>query len=283
MTSPIVAAYAEGVVYPDPSSPGGPAKAIKAFQNSGFNTMILGLFHVDSSGSLFFNNAIIVQNGQYVGDRSWPATVQSITGGSVTTVCASIGGGGVSDYTNIQQIYQTNHNSFLGTVLANNLAAFRKLFPSISIIDIDCEEWVNGSTLVAFCELLAGLGFKITFCPYTNQSFWVNALASLQTSAPGAVVWWNLQCYDGGTGNQPSDWSRAIVAGIPGFQTDGYIVAGDWTQDSPAAVQQLLSGFASDPSLGGGFIWTLDDMLKGGPQTVDAYASAIIAAIPTGN
>ena len=110
----------------------------------------------------------------------------------------------------------------------------------------------------------------------------MDALASLQTSAPGAVVWWNLQCYDGGTGNQPSDWSQAIEARIPGFQTAGYIVAGAWTQQSPQEVQRMLSGFATDPSLGGGFIWTLDDMLKGGPQEVNAYAQAIIKAVTSG-
>ena len=151
MTSPIVAAYAEGDLYPDAMSPGGPAKAIKVFQHSGFNTMILGLFHVDAAGDISFNNTAIIKGGQYVGDGSWPATVQSIIGGTVTTVCASIGGGGVSDYTNIEQIYQGNNSSFAGTALATNLAALRKLFPAITIIDIDCEEWIQGSTLVGFC------------------------------------------------------------------------------------------------------------------------------------
>lgn len=283
MTSPIVAAYAEGVLYPSAQSPGGPAKAIQVFQHSGFNTMILGLFHVDRAGNIFFNDTAIIQNGQYVGDKSWPATVASIIGGSVTTVCASIGGGGVLDYTNIEAIYQANNGSFEGTALATNLTALHKLFPSISIIDLDCEECIQDSTLVGFCELLAGIGFKITFCPYNNQDFWVNALASLQTIAPGAVVWWNLQCYDGGSGNQPSDWSKAITATIPGFQTDGYIVAGDWTQDDPQQVQQMLSGFATDPSLGGGFIWTLDKMLEPKPPTVKEYAAAIIKAVPPGN
>lgn len=283
MSSPIVAAYAEGVLYPDPGNPGAPAKAIQVFQQSGFNTMILGLFHVDSTGTISFNDTTIIQNGQYVGDTSWPATVGSIIGGTVKTVCASIGGGGVSDYTNIEAIYKANNNSFAGTALATNLAALRQLFPAISIIDLDCEESIDDTTLVGFCALVAGLGFQITFCPYRDQTFWITALSNLQTIAPGAVVWWNLQCYDGGGGNVPSSWAHAIARKIPGFDTRGYIVAGDWTYDDPATVQQRLSQFAKDPSVGGGFIWTLDMMLQKGAPTVDAYATAIIKAVPSGN
>lgn len=94
------------------------------------------------------------------------------------------------------------------------------------------------------------------------------------------MVWWNLQAYDGGAGNEPGQWAAAIATAIPGFATAGYIVVGDWTNDSPSQVKNLLRGFSNEPSLGGGFMWTLDDMISAG--TLDAYGSAIKAGLGIG-
>jgi hypothetical protein len=150
----------------------------------------------------------------------------------------------------------------------------RETFPGISIIDMDCEETYNQESFVAFCQMLGSLGFDITFCPYNTQGFWINSLQQLNTSNPGLVKWWNLQCYDGGEGNDPAIWASAIQQQIPGFSTDGFILPGDWTDDSPSEVKQLMSTFKNDSSVGGGFIWTLDLIIDSSYSATD-YVKAI--------
>src|SRR5690606_4837399 len=107
----------------------------------------------------------------------------------------------------------------------------------------DCEDNYDLPSFVAFCQLANSLGFDLTFCPYTYQQFWTSALQQLNNTNKGAMKWWNLQCYDGGQGNQPSQWAQAIAEAIPGFDTTAFIVAGDWTNDSPALVQSLMKSF----------------------------------------
>lgn len=159
----------------------------------------------------------------------------------------------------------------------DNFHQFRHLFPSITIIDMDCEETYDQASFVAFCQMLIDLGFGITFCPYSEyyQSFWTNSLKALNTSNPGAVKWWNLQCYSGGSGNDPASWAKAITDAIPGFSTDGYVLASDssrnlaydngqpeyWGGDCPSSVQSLMGGFKGETCVGGGFIWTLDNVV----------------------
>jgi hypothetical protein len=130
---------------------------------------------------------------------------------------------------------------------------FRATFPAIGGIDIDCEDTYDPPSFVAFCKMLIGMGFHITFCPFTNTDFWANALVQIDKAYPNAVKWWNLQCYDGGGENKPQDWADAIAKAAPGHQNEGYIVAGDWVRfydpdwkswrgHCPNAMEQLFSG-----------------------------------------
>ncbi len=286
------AVYAEGYLYPTTAPASQPVSStISQLRQSGFATAILGLFHIGRDysisptqimGDIYFNNTLIVSNGSYVGDPSWPTLINGMVGGSVQRVCASIGGGGVMDYETIQKIYAGNGNSFAGTNMERNFVVLRKTFPSISIIDMDCEETYDQDSFVAFCQMLIGLGFGITFCPYTYQSFWTGSLAALNASNPGAVKWWNLQCYDGGMGNDPADWATAITQAIPGFSTGGFILAGDWTNDEPSGVQALMGSFKNESSVGGGFIWTLDQIIEQQPKTPLASMKAYVNAISVG-
>ena len=280
-----IAVYAEGCMYPPA------ADTIPQLKQSGFSTLILGLFHIGRNysisspqimGDIYFNNTLIISQGEYVGDSAWPGTINEAIGGSVTQISASIGGGGVMDYETIQKIYEENNNSFSGTNLETNFYQFKKTFPSISIIDMDCEETYDQASFVAFCQMLIGAGFGITFCPYTYQSFWVDSLEALNTSNPGAVKWWNLQCYDGGYGNDPQNWADAITQTIPGFNTNGFILAGDWTNDQPDGVKSLMQTFSDEKSVGGGFIWTLDNIINSYPSDPLTGMEAYTTAISTG-
>jgi hypothetical protein len=304
MSTPIIALYAGG-----PLGPSEIAQNLAATQAAGWNTIILSLFHIgnpqnqgQSWGDIIFNGSpMVVSQGQYVADASWPANVAALKQtGAITKVYASIGGGQpVVDFGTLQTIYEQNGNSFSGTMLEANFQVFRKTFPAIDGIDMDVEDTYDQPSFVAFCQMLIGMGFDITFCPYTQPSFWTGSLAALQQSNPGAVKWWNLQCYAGGAGNDPGTWADAITQAIPGFATGGYIVASDWSRwyntqyhywdgDCPPAVTALLSGFAGEPSLGGGFIWNMDAILNDGPnpagcgsaQTMADYAAAVAKAMP---
>jgi hypothetical protein len=216
-------------------------------------------------------------------------------------IYASVGGGQpVVDFSSIQTIYQNNGNSFSGTMLEKNFQVLRDTFPAIEGIDMDCEDNYDQPSFVAFCEMLIGNGFNISFCPafVSEMAFWSGSLAELEQSKPGAVKWWNLQCYAGGGGNDPKDWAAEIVSSIPGFSTDNFIVAGDWSRwynkqfqiwegDCPTDVTSLISGFSKEACFGGSFIWNMDQILDFGPQTagcgtvetMGSYVAAIKAAL----
>lgn len=64
------------------------------------------------------------------------------------------------------------------------------------------------------------LGYKTTIAPYTNRSFWENLVSQLGDRCDRVLI----QCYDGGAGNNPSDWhlgNRAVHAGRMNYQEGG--------------------------------------------------------------
>jgi len=289
MTTLNIAAYGEGCMYP-PSATQPVGTTIQQIQASGLTTVILSLMHIGRdydinppqiTGDLYFNDTLIFSKGAYVGSSDWinsssPDNINQLIGGSVTQVEMSVGGGGVKDFETLKLIYEANHNSFQGTNVQQNFVTLKQTLPVVTIIDMDCEETYDQASFVAFCQMLIAIGFKITFCPYAVPEFWTGSLAALNESNPGDVAWWNLQCYDGGGGNDPQTWAGYIADVIPGFETTGYILAGDWTNDPPADMQQLMQGFANESSVGGGFIWTIDSTIEaGGTSTLASYVTAI--------
>lgn len=256
-------------------------------RNEGFSTIIIDMFHIGNPavkagtqlGDIIFNgdDPLVIRDGKYVAASDWPGHIAELKapGSKVTKLYACFGGAPpwVHDFQTIQTIYNDNNNSFSGTQLEKNCEVFRATFPAIDGIDMDCEETYDLPSFVAFSKMLAGMGFNLTFCPYdTNQmNFWTTALVQIEQAYPDVVKWWNLQCYDGGGGNNPQDWSDAIAKAAPGRQTQGYILAGDWVRfydpdpnwkswrgDCPNAIEQMFSGFAKQACVGGGFLWSLD-------------------------
>jgi hypothetical protein len=284
-----IGAYALGVL-----GPGNIAQNLGPIRQAGWTTINLGLFHIgrpDISGQqwgdIIFNSPDkVVSGGKYVYSPDWPNQLAQLKqGGSVTHLFASVGGGWpVEDFATIAKIYRNNGNSFAGTALQQNFATLRKTIPALDGVDMDCEDYYDPPSFLAFCQMLVEMGFALSFCPYTEQSFWVQALVKLQSQYPGKVRWWNLQTYDGGAGNDPQQWAQAINAALPGFVTQGYIFGSSEAGSGgncPSDVQDTLSGFAGEPALGGGFIWNLDQVIQpngacpGATQT--DYVKAIIA------
>lgn len=274
ITIPKTAAYASGVTYPLTTD------VQQELTQSGIDTLILWAFHVHANGDIIFNNELLITfdsasgESKYVGDSAWPAELELLLHPSsgINQLEASIGGYETGDFTNIQTIYDNNQKSFDGTPLQANFNLFRKLFPMVSLIDMDVEDNYDQASFVAFNQMLIAIGFDITFCPYDfgQIDFWTNSLQALESS--GAVKWWNLQCYAGGAGNDPDQWATAITTACPNFDTNGYILVSDWSRfynnqdknwqgDCVPAFQQLMSTFKGKSSTGGGFLWNVDQVL----------------------
>lgn len=276
----IVAAYCEGLF----SQSGGQAY-VAGLKASGFNTAILALSHPhyqDRSppapdkykGDLYYNDLEIVSNGQYVGPPEWVPLVNSLTEGSgIERVWLSIGGGGVGDYGNIRKLI-AEFGSGENNPLYQNLVALKRTFPVIEAVDLDNEEMQDQNLIVAFSRMLGKAGFKVTFCPYYNPGFWVGCLAELEATDPGLVVGFNLQCYSGGAGNEPSDWIAALREGIGPTFPASFVVPGLATDSTPGQVQSQFALWAGE-GIGGGFLWTYESAGTQAP----AYASAIADGI----
>lgn len=272
-----VAAYGQGIMYTSLDKYG------EAIRKAGWDSIILAMLHPHEKGNIYFGRKQIIENGMYVGDNpNWPGQLQELLTGPGTSLyrlLAGVGGADVGDFGNIQRIYQNNKKSFAGTMLEKNFHEFHHTFKkAVTIIDMDVEDTYDVPSFVAFCRMLIKMGFGITFCPYIcRDEFWIPSLKELNQSDPGAVKWWNLQVYAGGADNKPQQWADAISKAIPGFDTTGFIIPGDcsrnldtrtdtWQGDCPSEVQDKFRSFKINnkipPYLGGGFIWTIDQIIK---------------------
>ena len=270
-------------------------------RGSGFTTVILWSFHVAANGDLAFNDTQgVVSGGVYGGAASWPAQVAALKapGSSVTSVWASVGAGGVSDFTHVAALI-AQEGIGPDSILYRNFAALRAAFTvdgvcAIDGIDFDDEDLLDVDVLVQFATLLFGLGFQITFCPYNAPSIWVKALATL-ANAGHLVSWFNLQAYAGGFGNDPRQWIDAVATVVGTERAAQFIVPGLWCyhgqsdEDSrcPSSVQSQFASYqAAGDGLSGGFLWLYDDVLRfqhdnpcATPATTAGYAAAIAAGL----
>ncbi len=175
-TNMVIAGYAESGMYPKTKD----QLNYEDIKMAGWTHLTFCSYHVDSYGNISFNDKRIVQAGTYCGSIYWPGMVGGlINGGKINALSASVGGGNVSDFTNIQAIYEDAGKSFTGTDLEENFRIFRETFPSIDLIDLDCDDNYDPPSFIAFCKMLINLGFDISFCPYTNPWSYPHFLGKL--------------------------------------------------------------------------------------------------------
>lgn len=267
---------------------------IDDLKSSGFTTVIAWSVHVNTSGDLIYNDPTIVSNGAYIGDPGWPALLADLKSGStsVNRLLFSVGSGGTSDFTNIQTLIQ-QQGTGPSSILYQNFAALKSAIPTIDGIDFDDEDNYDQDTIVQFAQMLAGLGYQITFCPYTMMSFWAGCLSALNSPGPNPVTGYNLQCYSGGSGNVYAipQWIASVQGAMgSGFDAAAFISPGLWCRNGSNCMQgecpdQIESQFNTwkPDGIEGGFIWLYDDIEKceqkntcsGAPMTTAAYAGAI--------
>jgi hypothetical protein len=190
------------------------------------------------------------------------------------------------------------HNPQIGpdTVLYQNFQALKNAFP-IDGINFDDETLYNQPTTVAFGQLLNSLDYQVTYNPYadTEMTFWTGCLAASDKIAKGLVSGFYLQCYAGGTGNNPEEWIKAVQNAMGrDFDAAAMVRPGLWCSNNPPSCAEgqcpasIASSYASWKGYGiqYGWIWLWDDIYKcmssgacSGSMDTAAYASAIMQGL----
>lgn len=248
-------------------------------KHSGFTTINFWTIHVNSNGDLVYNDQLIVHDGEYVGKASWPAEIASlkVMPTSIDRVQFGVASYGVPDFERIQALISsagTGSNS----ILYKNFQALKTAIPTIDAIDFDDESNYHTESAVKFGVMLADLGYKVTFAPYTAKSFWADTFEQINNQRPGTVDRVHVQGYDGGSGNQPGSWNSLFA--------DVKVSMGLWSLhgdsctsgQSPSQIETEFRGWSG--MVAGGFIWLYDDVKKCNGSTGAAeYAAAINDAL----
>lgn len=275
------AAHAESAIYGGGPFYSGGTPVMDDLRASGFTTVMLWSIHVDADGDLHINDQPLIEDGTYVGpNTSWSAELATLKQPptSVDRIEVSIGAGGTTDFESIRTLVNgSGPGSGTGpdSILYRNFQLLKQI-TGADAANFDDESAYDLASATAFGQMLSGLGYKITFAPYTNRSFWT----SLKTNLGSAVDKIYLQDYAGGTGNDPAQWSSAL--GMP-------VIPGLWSKngtgcsagDAPATVNSKMAAWKTSANIPGGFMWLYDDIEKcsaPGRTTAD-YANAINTAV----
>jgi len=256
-----------------------PEAILRDLKPSGFTNVVAWTLHVNPAGDLSFNDAPLVTGGRYVGPPAWPAQLADLkTGGQVSRLLFSVGSAGAGDFHHIQSLLDRPDRP-----LQASFAALRHALPAVDGIDLDDEDLMGAATTVAFSRLLGGLGFHVTFCPYARPAFWIHCLQTLEAETPGLVTAFHLQCYAGGTGNEPGAWIRQIAESLgPAFDAAALVRPGLWCRhgegctegDAPEAMADAFRTWKAD-GVRGGFVWLYDDLRACPAFTAADYARAL--------
>lgn len=268
------AIYAGGPIYNNRNT------SIDELRDSGFTTVIVWTIHIEANGDLGFNGEFpLVQNGVYVGDQTHPNFPSDIAllktaPTSINRVEFGLSSAGSGTYNAVQNFY--NSEGFgPGTTLYNNFAALNAAIPAIDAFNNDDESTYHAPSAVAFTKMLAELGFKNAIVPYQNSNFWRTLVTDVNAAYPGNIDRNYLQCYAGGSGNDPcsSTWDFGIPV-FPGLW-------GGSGQSSVVSVESRMNSWQSSCGITGGFMWIYDDFDNS--PSVAAYAGAINNALSPGN
>lgn len=246
---------------------------------SGFSSVLLWSIHIGDTGDLILNDVLLVSDGVYVGDPSWPALVASLRTPptSVRRIEFSVGSYGVTDFERIEALLEAQ-GSGPDSVLYRNFAELKRAIPAATAINYDDESNYDVASTVELSLMLREIGYRISFAPYTRQTFWGTVYDELEDRSPGLVDRVLLQVYAGGANNRPVSWNR--------YFGDLQVEAGLWSRhgrscsqgDSPERVGARMRGWADDIS--GGWMWLLDDMLAcDAMYPLEDYATAIRDAL----
>ena len=224
---------------------------IEKLRNSGFTYVILFNINVEPDGTLTTDGETVCKDGKYVFGNTQPNYVSDIkklkqAPTTISRIEICIGGWGNKSFSRIKELINS-HGVGSGTILYKNFKALKNAIPEIDAVNNDYEHCYDVATAVKFHQMMYKLGYKTTIAPYTNRSFWENLVSQLGDRCDRVLI----QCYDGGAGNNPSDWhfgNRAVHAGRMNYQEGGV----------DACVAQMES-WKKNNGVSGGFIWLYND------------------------
>ena len=224
---------------------------IEKLRNSGFTYIILFNINVEPDGTLTTDGETVCKDGKYVFGNTQPNYVSDIkklkqAPTTISRIEICIGGWGNESFSRIKELINS-HGVGSGTILYKNFKALKNAIPEIDAVNNDDEYCYDVATAVKFHQMMYELGYKTTIAPYTNRSFWENLVSQLGDRCDRVLI----QCYDGGAGNNPSDWhlgNRAVHAGRMNYQEGGV----------DACVAQMES-WKKNNGVSGGFIWLYND------------------------
>ena len=224
---------------------------IEKLRNSGFTYIILFNINVEPDGTLTTDGETVCKDGKYVFGNTQPNYVSDIkklkqAPTTISRIEICIGGWGNESFSRIKELINS-HGVGSGTILYKNFKALKNAIPEIDAVNNDAEYCYDVATAVKFHQMMYELGYKTTIAPYTNRSFWENLVSQLGDRCDRVLI----QCYDGGAGNNPSDWhlgNRAVHAGRMNYQEGGV----------DACVAQMES-WKKNNGVSGGFIWLYND------------------------
>ncbi len=220
-----------------------PTQAVQiAAQQSDFTTLFLFTLQVNTNGDLRYNDTIVVQNGVYVGDSTWGATLAGCKGNTINRIEMCIGNWGTTSFANIKSLIASGGTGS-GSILYKNFQALKNA-TGVDAFQFDDETTYDVNSMVAFARMLNTIGTGVTLVPFTNQSFWVNVKSQL-----GSIVSHiYLQCYDGGAGNNPATW----ISAFGGFKVE----PGLWgNTDTTASATTKFRNWQQTLGITGGFMW----------------------------
>ncbi|MER5266123.1 lysyl endopeptidase [Actinosynnema sp. NPDC002837] len=280
IVQPRSGAGGRSAVYVDGPYPGTEETAAE-LAASGFDTAILWSLHVHENGDLYYNENLIVSEGEYCGDEGWPTWVASLKtrpDSKVGRVEVSIGSYGAADWENIESlVLRRSDDGGTGpdSILYRNFKALQDEL-RVDALNSDDESCYDVDSTVEFARMAEGIGYrKFTFVPYEEVDYWKEVARELGSLVDRVY----LQCYAGGGDNDPAEWVGELGLAVdPGLWCKHGSVCREG--DSPEEVGQALREMGTTTPIYGGFMWRYSDMrLCSKPgQTVADYAAAINSA-----
>lgn len=267
-----------------------PISNVDELRSSGYNTVIVWTIHILADGSLNLNfvNDLIDGNGNYIGDSRIIDRIRRLKQAptNINRIEFGVGSASGQQFNIIRDYYQRDGGFPPGSPIYESFKTLRETFPFVDAINNDDEVTYDVPSAVAFTKMLASLGFKNAIVPYRNaSSYWGPLVQQVNQAYPGNMDRNYLQCYAGGSGNNPcqSQWNF----GIP-------VIGGLWggaTRSSTSSVQTTMTNWKNSCNNGGGFMWVYDDFVNtdpvnfGNDPTFSAvgYANAINNAFSSSN
>ena len=246
---------------------------VTKLKNSGFTYAILFNVNVETDGTLTTDGETICKDGVYVFANQQPHYVEDVealktwpTGIQRLEIC--IGGWGNESYYRIKDLINAQGTGS-NTILYKNFKALKEALPWVEAVNNDDEHCYDVSTAVKFHTMMYDLGYKTTVAPYMNKSFWQSLVSQLNNKRAGACDCVLIQCYGGGTYNNPSDWHLGNIplhAGRENYQ-DG---------SSLDICIEKMQSWHDNNNVTGGFLWVYNDET----WNLNKWASSINRVFP---